>query len=355
LNPILPLWVLHVGATALPGTAGNGAPSTRAELERFSAAWSVRFSPVPPLSLPSRATQAEPARDAAERVEALFDSAQSALGALRPEEAGQSLKEAERILLAHPELPQAAWLLAEHHALSAQWLTPREPSAARALTIAAAVLEGLRVTPFREGTSADIASPGHDNGQTDLGSALTPVSLDVTGLSANDRLEWDAEARTSPLSTTVGQHQLRILRGERTVWASWISVGPSSPELRVNLPRVSPCSAEDLGETLDGARGPSAAPHVACPEWAIARVGSGELELALCRGSQCGDWHRAPIQPEPFKPPAQALTRAGFPRWAAYAVAGVGAAAVAGAVMAEAGVFGGGGATRERLRYDGLK
>jgi len=302
-----------------------------------------------------RGAQTEPARDAAERVEALFDAAQGALGALRPEEAGQSLSEAERILQAHPELPQAAWLLAECHTLSAQWLTARDPSAARALIVAAAALEGSRAAPFREGTSADIASPGHNAEPADLVSGLAPASLTVRGLSAGDILEWDTEARTSPLSTTVGQHQLRVLRGERTLWASWVSVSASSPELLVNLPRVAPCSAEDLGGTLDGARGPNAPPHVACREWAIARTGKGELEVALCRGSRCGDWHRAPSQPEPFKPPAQVLTRAGFPRWAAYAVAGVGAAAVAGAVMAEAGVFGGSGATRETYRYEGVK
>lgn len=356
MNPILPLWVLHVGATALPGAAGHSTSPTRADLERFSAAWSVRFSSVPPLSPPVRAPQTEPARDAAERVEALFDAAQSALGALRPEEAGQSLGEAEQILQTHPELPQAAWLLAECHNLSAEWLAVRDPSAARALVVAAAVLEGPRVMPFREGTSADIASPERHAGQTDLAASLTPASLAIRGLSAGDTLEWDTEARTSPLATTVGQHQLRVLRGDRTIWASWVSVSASGPELLVNLPRVAPCSAEDLGGTVDGARGPSAPLHVACPEWAIARTGTAELELALCRGSACGDWHRASKQTEPFKPPAQVLTRAGFPRWAAYAVAGVGAAAVAGAVLAEAGVFGGGsGSTRERLRYEGLK
>lgn len=280
----------------------------------------------------------------AERVEALFDSAQSALGALNPDEAGQSLGEAERLIQAHPELPQAAWLLAECHTLSAELLRARDANAARAHLARAFALEGPRALPFREGTSADIVSV-----------SPTPVTLAVRGLGANDVLEWDAEARPIPVRTTLGQHQLRVLRGERVVWASWVSVSAATPELALNLPRVAACSADDLGGTSDGVRGPSAPARVACAEWAVARSGQGELQVALCRGSRCGDWHRVGPETEAFEPPAQALTRAGFPRWASYALAGVGAAAVAGVVLVEAGVFSSGGETRERWWYDGVR
>jgi len=314
----------------------------------------VRFSPVPPGPVPARAAQPAGARDAAERVEALFDAAQSALGALRPEEVGQSLGEAEQILQAHPELPQAAWLLAECHVLSAEWLASRDPSAARARLTAAAALEGARVAPFREGESEGPGS-AREADHADLASTLPRLSFEIRGLEAGDTLEWDAEPRTSPLATTTGQHQLRVLRGGHVVWATWVSVSVSNPELRLSLPRVAPCSAEDLVGTVDGPRGPSAPARVVCREWAVARSGPGELEIALCRGARCGDWHRAPAEAAPFRAPAQVLTRTGFPRWAAYAVAGVGAAAVTGAVLVGAGVFGEGGSTRERWTFDPLK
>jgi hypothetical protein len=337
VNPILPLWVLHVGVSSV------GAPAQ--ELARFSAHWSVRFSVVPVFASTRASAPAEPERNAVERIEALFDATQSALGALDPREAGQSLAEAERLVQAHPELPQAAWLLAECHRLRAELLAPRDSAAARAQVARATLLEGPRAAPFREGTSADI----------DPGSA-TPLKIDVRGLGPNDRLEWDAEPRKSPVRTDAGQHQLRVMRGERVVWSSWVSLGAAARELTLNLPPVPACSADDLAGTVDGERGPSAPSQVLCSEWAVARTTQGKLELALCRGSRCGDWYRAPVQATPpFAPPAQVLTRGSFPRWASYTIASVGAAAVAGAVLLEAGVFGSDGATRERWRYDGLR
>ncbi|HWA76408.1 MAG TPA: hypothetical protein VG937_28915 [Polyangiaceae bacterium] len=338
MNPILPLWVLHVGVS------GVGAPPAPAELARFSAHWSVRFAAVPALAAAQSSGPLEPERNAVERIEALFDATQSALGALDPGEASQSLAEAERLIQAHPEFPQAAWLLAECHRLRAELLGTRDSAGARAYVARAAALEGARVAPFREGTSADI----------DPGSA-TPLNVDVRGLGPSDRLEWDSEARNSPVQTGAGEHQLRVLRGERVVWASWVSLSANATELALNLPPVAACSAEDLGGTLNGERGPTAPPQVMCSQWAVARSNQGKLELALCRGSQCGDWYRAPLEPSPFAPPAQVLTQRSFPRWATYAIASVGAAAVAGAVLLETGVFGGGGDTRERWRYDGLR
>lgn len=279
-------------------------------------------------------------KEPVERVEALFDTARSALGALRPEEAERSLTEAERLLLAHPELPQAAWLLAECHTLSAEWQSARDPNAARARRAAAAALEGPRAAPFREGASTDV----------DVEPAAS-IAFDVRGLAAGDRLEWDAQPRALPLSTAPGQHQLRVLRGARVIWASWVTVSAANPALSLNLPRVTPCSAEDLAATVDGARGPVAPALVACREWAVARSGAGELEIALCRGARCGDWHRAPPARDVFEPPAQALTHKGFPRWASYALAGAGAAAMAGLVLLEGGVFGSEGPARERWKY----
>jgi len=333
--------MLYVGSVGTPSLDRE----SRAELERFSARWSVRFSPIAAGAASGLSPSAEnPAQDAAERVEALFDAAQTALGALRPEEVGRSLSEAERLIQAHPELPQATWLLAECNLLTAEWLMLRDPVAAAARRAHGLALEGPRATPFREGRHSDLAT-----------GPATRTTLRVRGLAEGDILEWDAEVRSSPLSTPLGQHQLRVRRGERLLWASWVTITTESQELTLNLPRLAACSADDVGATRDGPLGPIAPLHAACSEWAVARASRGELQVALCRGSRCGHWHRAGPEPEPFRGPAQLVSRAQFPRWAAYTLASAGTAAVAAAVLFGSGVLDANSSRRERWTYDGLR
>src|SRR5262245_63333610 len=55
------------------------------------------------------------AGDVAQRVEASLDEAQTLAASLDEERALVLLAEVEKELLVHPELPQAAWLMAERH------------------------------------------------------------------------------------------------------------------------------------------------------------------------------------------------------------------------------------------------
>src|SRR5262245_27290596 len=204
MNPTLPLWVLLVGAPTTLSPNGR-----QGELERYSAAWSVRFQEVAPAEAPDP----NDGSTLYERVEALLDTAQTALGALRTAEAEDSLAEAQRLLAAHPELPQAAWLAAERDTLAADLVEPRDPEAARALRLRAMLLEGRRAAPFRDGGArgALLAEP-----------ATSRVT--ISGMSPRDELEWNGVPASTPLEASPGQHQLRVLRRERVVYASWVTV-----------------------------------------------------------------------------------------------------------------------------------
>jgi hypothetical protein len=315
-----------------------------AALLRFSTRWGVRFEPVPRPPARADAQEDASAQQALERVEALFDAARTARGALRPAEAGAHLEEAERLIRNHAELPQAAWLMAEHHLLLSEVTIESDPVAAAALVERARILEGERATAFGERVAP--------NAQSD---SSPPVTVEVRGLSALDVVEWDAMQASSPFSTKPGEHQLRVLRGDRMLWAGWISVPVDGAIVSPPLPKTSACSAEDLRETNATERGPRAAPGTACPRWAVAKVERGELRIALCRRDSCGEWHTAPHDPTPFVPPAQPTRDRGFPHWVAYAAAGAGAALVAGLALSQSSAFSGSSSNRERWVYEGFK
>jgi hypothetical protein len=340
MNPTLPLWVLLVGApttfSSPNGSVGRGA-SMQTELERFSAGWSVRFQEV----APARAPDPNDGSTLCERVEALLDAAQTALGALRTAEAEDSLAEARRLLEAHPELPQAAWLAAERDNLAADLVEPRDPDAARALRTRAMVLEGRRAAPFKEAGSRE---PRLSE------SATSRVT--VSGLAARDELEWDAVPASTPLEASPGEHQLRVLRNNRVVWASWVKVEGMVSEVPVTAPAIVPCSADDLDGTVAGTRGPVAPAWTRCPNWAVARVDGKKLLVSLCRESACGPW-RPPPEPTPANGTNAQREKSGFPRWALYAAAGVGAAAITALIIAQSGVLAG-SPSSERWVYGGL-
>jgi hypothetical protein len=334
MNPTLPLWVLAVGATPTFTPAPDPLPGT--ELAQISARWSRRFKRVPaaPEARPSAGT-----RRNAERIEALLDAAQTALGSLRPDEAKAALTDAEALLRAHPELPQAAWLAAERASIAAELASAEgEPASAR---LRAFVLEGRRATPFREGTLSGGELP-----------ALPAIALSVRGLAATDELEWDATRSPSRFETLAGEHQLRVLRNERLLWASWVEVTESTHELALNLPALAPCSADDLERTRDAERAPVAAATTLCSRWAVARGAADEVEISFCERSRCGEWQRAPRAPTMAlrQPAAHPL----IPSWALYVAGGLGAVAIGGLIAAESGAFSSEPA-RERWRYEGLR
>lgn len=315
------------------------------DVAHFSARWMVQFERVRPeedkLGRAADAQQGESVR----RIEALFSAARTAIGALRGAEADSALAEAEALIRAHSELPQAAWLLAEHHVISAERLQEENPTRARELMMLAAVLECARGEAF------------HDAFQPTPASELpAKTKLSVRGVQARDVLEWDAESVGHSLETRAGEHHVRVLRAGRLVWSGWVSVGQAGNNVDLELAAPTPCSADDLAGAIDGAQGPRASAETSCAEWAVAKLVRGELRMARCRRAECGAWQTAVFAPLAERPaPGVIKVSKGVPRWLTYAAVGAGTALVAGVILAQAGAFGGSDQTRERWVYTGFR
>jgi hypothetical protein len=340
MNPTLPLYLLLLGNEAT-------SPDLSATLEIYSARWSVRFSPVKPLSSEigiARDASLRTPTDVSAQAEALLARASTALSALREAEARTALTQTKRLLHAHPELPEAAWLMAEQHILSSELAAARGDGDNAWLRTAALALEGPRAEPFREGSPAHDAAP-----------APKQLQASIAGLSNRERVEWDGRLRHTSFATVAGEHRLRVLRGDRVVWAGWVLVNEARPRVEIELLPIAPCSSEDFEGTFLTAAGPVAAAGVRCPVWAVASPANDGLRIALCHASRCGSLHAPARSGDPFRPPAQPFVAASFPRWALWAAASVGAAAAASVVLWQAGAFSEAPPARERWIYEGLR
>ncbi|MGC4090488.1 MAG: hypothetical protein QM756_21960 [Polyangiaceae bacterium] len=323
------------------GTAPMSVPPSAHELAPFSARWSVQFAEI---RADNNDTDAQALREqdqSVRRIESLLSSARTALGALRSTEADTALEEAAKLIRDHAELPQAGWLLAEHHVILAERIDEEDPERARELLAAAAALEGERVQAFRDSQTASprVALPGRE-------------TVQLSGLSPRDQLEWDGEIASLPLLTRRGEHHARVVRRGRSVWAGWVSVGGQPLAAQLPLAAPAPCSADDLDGSVDGEPGPRAHAATQCTEWAIARVSDGDLRLARCQGARCGPWQSGSLS---HSAQPQAVSERRFPRWLTYAALGAGAALVTGFVLVQTGAFSNDDPARERWVYSGLR
>lgn len=337
MNPALPLLILGHA----PGTqAVEVVP--RSQLARLQGRFSAQFVAVPrgaaPLTFPdySRARVSE--------VERLLEQARTGASALAEQQAAAALTEAERILREHPELPQAAWLMAERHAIAARLADNARDPVADELRARARALEPERAVAF--GQDARV--------ETSAGSGR--FTLEIRGVSAEERIEWDGRELSFPAEVQAGEHLLRVQRGGRLVWAGWVTVTPSEPTLELQLlPRAETCSHAELGATTGGAAGPLPPGGVSCPAWAVLRLSRGRAELALCRRSLCGRWH---VDAEPPVLPARADKARGsesrIPTWATIAIASAGAAVLTGVTLWQTGAFDREQSGRPRWVYEGF-
>jgi hypothetical protein len=244
-----------------------------------------------------------------------------------------ALQRAETLLLEHPELPQAAWLLAERYAIEAHALATDDgvTSTRRAELVSRALgLEGVRALAVGAPAAAsDAASP-----------ARVPAPH---GARPRDRVFIDGLALDSaaePAQVAAGRHHSRLSRGTLLVWSGWITLepGPSEPLPDPTLP----CSSLDLADVDAGATGPEPAPGVRCEHWAVARPSLlGGVELAECSGSRCGAWQRGAAQREALAGTLDGAPseRGGWPGWATWSLIGAGAVAATGIVLWQAGAF----------------
>lgn len=276
----------------------------------------------------------------ADRIEALLEEARAATAAPGTPSA---LERAEALLLEHPELPQAAWLLAERFAIEAQLPGGAGDAAAarrRELALRAQELEGARAQP--------------------AGAAPLPAAAPVSALTApagarpNDRVFVDGVARAPAGAPAAGvggaapgdgaplapaRHHVRVTRAGLPVWSGWLRLdGPGAESFSDPTPA---CSALDLADVAVHDDAPAPAPGVRCPRWAAARVSpSGGLAIAECSRSRCAAWQLAGGPARDEDPRAGVAAEAGaWPSWATWSLVGAGALVATGLVLWRAGAF----------------
>jgi hypothetical protein len=308
LAPLVVLWL---------GSA-QASPAQRAQLASWAAERGARAE------LASAPNEIPYDSRVVEQIEAAIENARAAA-----ESASDELARAEQLLLAHPELPQAAWLLAERHALAAQAQAHGGPRPETGLARARA-LEGVR--------AAAAGAPETSPGEPGAPPAIPLVQLALPHRRAGDALFIDG-LLAGERTLAVGLHHVRITRGARLVWAGWVVAGADGRPHAAD-PTVA-CSALDLADVEPDTERPRAGPGVACPRWAAARPGVlGGLDVSPCNGSSCAAWQHLGAGPPPgAEHPAALGEPRGWPGWLTWALVGAGAAATTGVVLWQAGAF----------------
>jgi len=346
-----------VFAAAREGGTMAGAPMSRVVVILWLGSAASRLDAQPELDSWARARLVKledataaatptPAYDDAlvRKIEELLEQARVATDTLDEATALSRLTEAAALIERHPELPQAAWLGAERLMAEAA-LRDRQPDGAdraRALRKGARVLGERRVAPLAEASaSAPDAAPR----------ALLRVR--IGGVMPQDRFFWDGRPAGNTLEIESGLHHARVVREGRTVWAGWTAVdGGGTLTLPVPNPLV--CSLDDLGTTRISAAQVLAPRAAQCRTWAVARrTGARSIEIATCRGNRCGSllpWRRG--DGEDFSGPPQPAPNRSLPAWA-FVAAGLGAAALTGTILWQAGVFDEPEPARDRVVFSG--
>lgn len=226
------------------------------------------------------------------RVEQEIVRARDAISALDADAADAALGRAETELVAHPEVPQSAWLLAEilrARAARAKGVAPKDEARANSALREA---HGLDL-----GRAAGIGEP--ESAETDEG----PVDVAVEG-DDDGELRVDGRPRGPErglLHLAPGRHHVTLVVDGRPVWAAW-TFAARGAKIVVPSQRV-PCSREDLA--IVELRGASVvAPRARCDDWVTARRSPSSLMLARCHGDACGplvEWRirlpEAPLVP----------------------------------------------------------
>jgi hypothetical protein len=265
--------------------------SERALLEDFARQKRIALvapAPTPALSYPPYRT--ELVLD----LEGRLEESRILASSLDEERALATLSSIERDLVMHPELPQAAWLLAEHHRILSEVRRgdPSSVAEADALWRAALVLEGPRAPAFGAGSETRTTSS-------------SPFKLRFRDLTPRDVLEIDGASGGAERHVVPGVHHLRVLRDERLVHAGWARLGEHT-EVVLGVRPLRACSEEDLSPTQ--ANGATVVPPrgVLCERWVVARRRAGTLEVASCQKSACSS----------FQPLAARDPTRGVPPWA---------------------------------------
>jgi hypothetical protein len=303
------------------------------DAEQSRALWSwarahgVRLAPPRPGAAPALAVDAR----IADGVETMLERARDAIAAREGDGADGALSSAESMLRAHPELPQAAWLMAEvERARATRWrrVAPADAEAAEGAWLRAEALDGGRVAAVGEEGSTKHPAP-------------VTIALE---LSPGDAQAWldGKPVQGVTVATRTGAHALVVTSAGAPVWAEWIETRKDSSTFHVSAPSAPACSSDDVArahltrEAFD-------APHVRCAGWvaAAAGVGPGSVRVATCEADRCGpvsEW-RAPA-PWTWSPPAE-RSHGGpdWPAWATWTLVGTGSAIAAGVLIVASGAL----------------
>jgi hypothetical protein len=256
-------------------------------------------------------------------LEGRLHEARTLASSLDEERALVVLDTLERELLRSPELPQAAFLLAERHRIAAAVVRARPGSEAQVeeLLTRARALEGPRAPAF--GAAPDPMLPEQPL-----------AALHFADLTARDRLELDGQAGGPDREVRPGLHHVRVLRAGNLVWAGFVEVpaGGLVPrrELKLGVRKLSACSDEDLVGVDGRGVSPRVEPGITCARWLAVRRAFGRLEVAECAFSSCGTFHPVPSASE---------TRNVLPEWAKPVIAGAGTAGVVLGLLWATGAF----------------
>lgn len=320
LRPLVVLWL----------AAPSLLPEHRDEIGEWTRARGRR-----PVSPEARLESARYDAALADRVEQLLEAARSATPG--DEEPFEDL---ERLLENHPELPQAAWWMAERDLTLLQRrsesVDPRAASDAPlkgGLVLRARRLEGQRATAF--GLEAVELPP------------VARSALSVTGARPGDQILVDGVDVSELGLLEVGRHHVQTFRSGRRLWAAWVDIGTPA-ELGVVEP-AAPCSELDLIGTTAEQRAAAAPPGVLCPEWVVARPSpQGGTEFSACRGDRCAPWEQLRRAPSGVAATLRVPEEdAGLPSWVSWTALGVGAATAAALILWRTGAFESSPATTE--------
>lgn len=322
----------------------QAAPESRRALEEWARARGLKL-----YAAPREAAASLPIdHELADRVEQDLARARESLAALDRDGAEKALARAESLVRAHPELPQAGWLLAEIlRAWSARWarIEPRDPDKAASTWRDAAVLDGGRAAGL--GEEARAGDPAQVEGALEVDGGAEGVELRIDGVLAT----------AGKVRAAAGEHHLRAARDGATLWAGFVK-WDAGASVRVPLPRSGACSEGELRrarveEDVVHASG------VRCARWAavVATDRPEVIRVAVCDGASCGpllEWRarNAFAQAPPVTYPREKT--GGFPAWG-WALAGVSAIAITGVVLASAGAFDQARAPEVRLVNGGVR
>ena len=264
----------------------------------------------------------------ADDVERLLDRARDAMVARDGEAVDRVLSAAASTLQAHPELPQAAWLMAEvERARSSRLrrIAPVDEAAASAAWTRAEALDGGRVAGIGEQAAA------------------SPPAATLTlpaGLPAGATVLLDGSpAATTTVSTRAGPHTLVVEVDGSPAWASWIDAPAGTSSVQVSAPLVPGCSKIDVGHARMAGDAIDAG-GVRCGSWLAATGDTEGIRVAVCSADHCGPllaW-RAPL-PWTYNPPGEPSRRGGWPAWATWGLVGAGAVVATGVVVLATGVL----------------